>query len=289
MTGFGRAERKSGSFLVGVEIRSVNHRHAELRVKVPSTLSGLEDGLRQRLAAAVSRGRVDATVSVSGLDEVAPIEINHALIGAYLTAAGEVARKHGVNGDVPLQTLLSLPGAVSVRAADGALSAPQRQAVEESFEAALGELQKARAIEGKHLAADFAKRLKTIATHRAKIEKAAKGVTTRYAKKLQQRVEEIGGGKLVEPARLAQEIAILASRSDITEELVRLEGHLNQAATFLKAGGDAVGKRLDFLLQEMHREANTVNSKSEDLGISREALAIKAEVEKLREQVQNIE
>jgi len=289
MTGFGRGERRVGSLTVGVEIRSVNHRHAELRVKLPAALAAMEDPLRRRLAAAVTRGRVDATVSISGLEEPVPVEINHALVAAYLRAAGEVASRHSLGGTVSLESVLSLPGVVSLRAADGSIAPDQEQAVAAAFGAAVEDLQRARTSEGKHLAAEVERRLRGIEKHRLLIERRAKGAAGRYAKRLAARVAELMADRSVDPARLAQEVALLASRSDITEEIVRLQGHVKQALGAMKSSKEPVGRKLDFLLQEMHREANTVNAKSEDIEISRDALAIKAEVEKVREQVQNIE
>jgi len=289
MTGFGRGERRSGTFLVDVEVRSVNHRHAEVRVKVPPRLAPIEDSLRQKLGASITRGRVDATVNISGAEEVAPVEVNHSLIAGYLAAAGEITERHGLMGTVSLETILSLPGAVSLRAGNGSVTAEQQKAVEGAFEAAVAELQKARASEGKRLAADIAARLKLILKHRDAVERRARGLPGRYAKRLAERVEEIKKGLTVDPMRLAQEVALLASRSDITEELVRLQGHVEQALAYLSQAGEPVGKKLDFLLQEMHREANTINSKTEDLQISRDTIAIKAEIEKVREQAQNIE
>jgi len=290
MTGFGRSESKSGPMLVAVEIRCVNHRFADLRVRVPRNLASMEEPLRQRLAGAVTRGRADATVSISGQVSEAPVEVNHALIEAYLKAASEVGKRHKLAGEITLQSVLSLPGAVSVRGSDnGALSKSEERAVEKAFDKALKELTKARSREGKHLAADVGKRLALIQTHRAAIEERAGKSSTRYAKKLSERLSAIDDSPHIDPARLAQEVALLASRSDVTEELVRLDGHIRQAAVLLKGGKEPVGKRLDFLVQEMLREANTINSKSEELEISRSALAIKAEIEKIREQVQNIE
>ena len=289
MTGFGRGERRTGSFAVSVEIRSVNHRHAEFRVKVPPPLAGLEDDLRQRLSRALTRGRVDAQVTISGLDLRAPVEVDHALVAAYLEAASRIASRHGLEGAVSLESVLSLPGVVSLRNDPPALGDEHRSAVGAAFEAALAGLESARAAEGRHLASDLEKRLRAIERLRASIGRRARGMVPRCAKRLRARIAEIDGGRAVDPARLAQEVAILASRSDITEELVRLEGHVRQARQILKDPKEPAGKRLDFLLQEMHREANTINSKSEDLGISRDTLTIKAEVEKIREQVQNVE
>lgn len=289
MTGFGRAERRAGTFLVSVEIRSVNHRHAEIRVKVPPPLAALEDPLRQQLGAAVVRGRVDATVNVSGGGAEVPVEVNHTLVAAYLRAAAEVAERHGIEGHVPLERILALPGVISLRAETAELTPAQRAAIEAAFREAIGALQQARASEGRHLAADIVKRLRAVEKHRSAIVRIAKTLPSALARRLRARIAEIGEGRAVDPGRLAQEAAMLASRADITEELVRLQGHVEQAIGLLGATKEPAGKKLDFLLQEMHREANTINSKSEDLRISREALAIKAEIEKVREQAQNIE
>jgi uncharacterized protein (TIGR00255 family) len=217
------------------------------------------------------------------------VEVDHALIGAYLKASGEIASRHGLPGQVTLESVLALPGAVRLKDANGSISDDHRHTVEAAFDAAVEDLQKARAREGKHLVSDLEKRLRAIEKHRAAIGRRAKGLPGRYAKKLEARLAEIDGGRIVDPARLAQEVALLASRSDITEELVRLEGHVRQALAFMKDPAEPIGKKLDFLVQEMHRESNTINSKSEDLEISREALAIKAEIEKIREQAANLE
>jgi uncharacterized protein (TIGR00255 family) len=289
MTGFGRAERSAGSLRVGVEIRSLNHRHVEVRLKVPAALAALEEGLRKRLGAVVQRGRAEATVSLSGQDLAAPVEVNHSLIKGYLKAAGEVARRHNLAGEVTLETVLSLPGAVSLRTENGDISARERKAVEAAFDSAVKELDRSRVREGKHLAGDLSKRFRAVERHRSAIARRSKGAATRWARRLKERLEQIDGAQAVDPSRLAQEVAFLASRCDITEELVRLRGHLEEALALLRGGREPIGRKLDFLLQELHREANTINSKLEDLEVSRHALAIKAEIEKIREQAQNIE
>jgi len=147
----------------------------------------------------------------------------------------------------------------------------------------------ARAAEGKRLAADIVARLRRVRKHRDAIDRRAKGLPKRLAVKLRERVEELVRDATIDPMRLAQEVALLASRTDVTEELVRLAGHVDEALVTMRDSSEPAGKKLDFLLQEMHREANTINSKTEDLGVSRDTLAIKAEVEKIREQAQNIE
>lgn len=289
MTGFGRAERTRGTLRVGVEIRSVNHRHAEVRVKVPSPLAALEEDLRRRLGAAVRRGRAEATVTVSGLEISAPVEVNHALIRGYLQAARKVARTHKLAGAVTLESVLALPGAVTMKADGGELPPSGRNVIVAAFDAAVVEFERSRQREGSHLAGDLGKRLKVLERHRAALVRLSGDASTRWVKRLMARLEEMPRAVEVDPTRLAQEVAFLASRSDVTEELVRLQSHVAQARELLSGIGEPVGRKLDFLLQEMHREANTINSKSEDLDVSGHALAIKAEIEKIREQAQNIE
>ncbi len=288
MTGFGRSERRSGAVQVGVEIRCVNHRYAEARVRVPRVLASMEEALRQRLAAAVARGRAEASVSITGLRSRAPVEVNHSLLAAYLKAGTEIAARHGIPGSISLESLLALPGAVSLRNDDDPLSAAQRRLVEGTFDAAVREMRRARLREGRHLAADIRNRLRKIARFKAAIAARARKSVARWARRVKERASQIASVQ-VDPNRLAQEVALLASRSDITEELVRLAGHVKQAVALLGRPKEPVGKRLDFLLQEMHRETNTINSKAEDLEISRLALAVKGEIEKIREQVQNLE
>lgn len=289
MTGFGRAHRSAGALRIEVEIRSVNHRHAEVRLKLPPALGDLEEALRGRLAAAVRRGRAEASVVITGLQAAAPVEVNHGLIRGYLQAAEEVGRRHRLEGSVSLESVLALPGAVTVKTDEGALSPRQRKAVEGAFAAAVKQFERERTREGKHLLGDLVRRFKTVERHRSAVLARSRGAPGRWARRLRERLREIDEVSKVEPARLAQEVAFLASRGDITEELVRLEGHLEQAAKLLRQPAEPVGRRLDFLLQEMQREANTINAKSDDLRVSRHALAIKAELEKIREQAQNIE
>lgn len=289
MTGFGRAERNAGPLRVGVEIKSLNHRHAEVRLKLPPMLSAMEEPLRNRLRSAVQRGRAEATVTLSGFEMESPVEVNHALIRGYLQAAGDVRKRHRLDGSVGLEAVLSLPGAVTLRQSDTQLSPKQMKAVESAFDAAVKELEGSRLREGRHLAVDLGRRFKAVERHRAAVLSRAKGASARWSRRVKERLAELEEASRVDPGRLAQEIAFLATRSDITEELVRLEGHLDQAIKLLGQSAEPVGRRLDFLLQEMHREANTINSKSEDLNVSRHALSIKVELEKIREQAQNLE
>ena len=293
MTGFGRGEAGSGGFRVTVELRSVNHRFAEARVRVPSDLAGLEAPLQQRVLRKVARGRVDATVNVARDESSAALfEVNRAAVASSVRVARSLKEEFGLDGGLSVSTLLSLPEALRGRQGSSEPSADERKALYQAFDAALDAHDAMRSREGQIMARDLGRRVTLIRKLVRRIARKAPAVAARQADRLRERVEELMGKSgvraPVDPARLAQEAAILADRSDITEEIVRLEGHLEQIEGLLK-DSEPVGKRLDFLMQELNREANTINSKSGDLEIGQAAIEIKAEIEKLREQVQNVE
>ena len=292
MTGFGRGEASAGPFTASVEVRSVNHRFADVRVKVPSGLAGLEPVLQQRVQGRVHRGRLDVSVSVArAAGETPPLEINRDLVAAYVKAADTIRRDFGLTGEVTLQTVLALPDALSQRAAAAAPSGEEKEAVLAALDQAMTAHDAMRSEEGAILARDLRRRLESIGRLQRSLSERAPQMIPFYAKKLETRVRELAGpvGAAVDPARLAQEIALTAERSDITEELVRLAGYLEQVDRLLAQAGEPVGKKLDFIMQEMNREANTINSKAIDLSMCQDAIDVKAEVEKIREQVQNLE
>jgi uncharacterized protein (TIGR00255 family) len=217
-------------------------------------------------------------------------ELNRPLIAGYVTALREMQSEFDIAGELDINLLARLPGALQP-ARDG-LSEGMVEGIDKALAAALDELEQMRATEGEALRLEMSERIERIQTLVPTIEDAAAGLVDAYRARLQKRIGELlsRDGQLVEidPARLAQEVAYLSDRSDVSEEMVRLRSHLSQFRDALNSGGET-GKMLDFLLQELNREANTTLSKSTDLAIKEAALAIKAEVEKLREQVQNVE
>ncbi len=290
MTGFGRGEANDGEVRYEVELRGVNHRFLEVRVRMPQEVAAFEGALRNRVAAAVKRGRIDVTVNRAiSRQPKAVVTINREVISRYLEAATAIASEFQVPGALSLESLLALPGAVRVEVRKEEETETERNVLLAALDQALVLYEAGRSAEGERLGRDLGARLAAVGSELEVIAREAAGLTSEFAAKLRKRLAALLNGAPVDEGRLAQEVAYLADRSDITEEVVRLGAHLRAAREHLAAPEAPAGKPLDFLIQEMHREANTVGSKAESLAISQAALRIKAEVEKLREQVQNIE
>ncbi len=289
MTGFGRGATAGGNFSVAVDLKTVNNRFLDVHLRLGMELSSLEATVKRRIGSRLSRGRVDANIAFERTGEVA-YELNRPLIAGFITALRAMQQEFEIAGEPDINILARLPGAMQpVR--DG-IDEKMIAGVESAIDEALDELEQMRLREGEELAAEMRSRLDEIARHVPIIEEAASGLVDSYRARLQKRIGELvargGQGLELDPGRLAQEVAYLADRSDISEEIARLKSHLTQFRETLDGEGET-GKRLDFLLQELNREANTVLSKSTEMITKEAALAIKAEVEKLREQVQNVE
>ncbi|HEY0007009.1 MAG TPA: YicC/YloC family endoribonuclease, partial [Pyrinomonadaceae bacterium] len=254
-----------------------------------SELSSLEAQVKRRIGNRLSRGRVDASITFERTGEVA-YELNKPLITGFINALRAMQQEFEVTGEPDINVIARLPGVMQpIR--DG-LSDEMVAGVEQAIDEALAELEKMREVEGAALAAEMHARLDEISQHVPTIEAAAGSLVEAYRARLQKRIAELvardGQNIELDQGRLAQEVAYLADRSDISEEIARLKSHVGQFREALDSEGET-GKRLDFILQELNREANTVLSKSTDLTIKDAGLAIKAAVEKLREQVQNVE
>jgi uncharacterized protein (TIGR00255 family) len=289
MTGYGKAMVAGDDFSVSVDLKTVNNRFLDIHLRIGAELASLEPGIKKRITSRLTRGRVDVTIS---LDRTAQMvyELNRPLIAGYLNALKQLQQDFQIAGELDINVLARIPGALQ----------PARNGIDERIVSALGsavdqaldELERMREQEGEALKTELRDRVRKIESVVPTIESAAAGLAEAYRVRLQKRIGELlnRGGQVVEidPARLAQEVAYLADRSDVSEEMVRLRSHLTQFQEALDAPGET-GKMLDFLLQELNREANTTLSKSTDLVIKEAGLAIKAEVEKLREQVQNVE
>ncbi len=290
MTGFGRGSAAGEEFNVTVEIKTVNNRYLDIHFRLSQELAPLEMTIRKLISARLSRGRVDLNINYERTGSTT-YEINRQLIAGYVNALREIQTEFNLAGDVDVNTLARLPGALST--ARNGLDEQSTKGVEQAVNEALDDLEQMRASEGAALAEEMRIRVARIEAEVPIIEDAAEGLVDAYRARLQRRISELiarGGAQTVEldSGRLNQEVAYLADRSDISEELARLRSHLEQFRVTLGAEGE-VGKRFDFLLQELNREANTVLSKATEVSIKDAGLAIKAEVEKLREQVQNVE
>jgi len=296
MTGFAMARGEYQGWALRMSVKSVNHRFLDVKLRLPEGFDLYEAKLRQAVREKIQRGHVEVYVNLEP-SGAAPLQINQELARAFLHAAEELRRQTQGPSGVDVIALLRLPGVVM----GVAPAVPETQEEQERMgnalvaclTEALGKLVEMRRIEGRHLVEELRARLARIAGQAAQIRELAVKVQPAFHRRLETRLKELLSGTGLEPARIAQEAALLAERSDVSEELDRLRSHLTQFTQLLDGGGEA-GKKLDFLLQEMHREANTLLSKtpgaeSEGLAITGLALEIKAEIEKLREQVQNIE
>lgn len=289
MTGYGRGSTVGDDFSVSVDLKTVNNRFLDVHLRLGGDLSALEGIVKKRIGARLSRGRVDVTITFERTSQIA-YELNRPLIAGYVDALREIQREFGIPGELDLSVLARLPGALQP-ARDG-LSDKMISGIEGALDQALSELERMREQEGEALRQEMRERVDKIEALVPVIESAAAGLVETYRNRLHKRIGELLNkeSQLVEldPARVAQEVAYLADRSDVSEEMVRLRSHLSQFREALESSNET-GKMLDFLLQELNREANTTLSKSTELAIKEAALGIKAEVEKLREQVQNVE
>jgi uncharacterized protein (TIGR00255 family) len=290
MTGFGRGTAQGEGYSVGVELKTVNNRFLDVHLRAGPEVSPVEALVRRRIGERLSRGRVDVNISFERTSEVG-YELNRPLIAGFIQAMREMQREFGLKGEPDVNVLARLPGAM--QASRDSVPPEALQGIEVALSVALDELEAMREREGAALAAEMASRLDDIERNLPIIESLSGEQVENYRARVFKRISEMlarDGLEIVEldQGRLSQEVAYLADRSDITEETARLRSHVQQFRAALDETGD-VGKRLDFLLQEFNREANTVLSKSTDLAIKDSALAIKAAVEKLREQVQNVE
>jgi uncharacterized protein (TIGR00255 family) len=289
MTGFGRGSASGEEFTVSVEIKTVNNRYLDIHLRMSQELSPLEMDIRKRVGTRLARGRVDLNINFERTGATT-YEVNRPLIAGYVGAMREIQQQFKLAGDIDVSAVARLPGALAP-ARDG-LNESNTAGLDQALDEALDSLEVMRKNEGAALAEEMHLRLTNIEAQVPLIEAAAAGLADAYRQRLQKRIGELvdRSNQAIEldPGRLAQEVAYLADRSDITEELTRLRSHVEQFRAAIDAEGE-VGKRLDFLLQELNREANTVLSKSTEISIKDAGLAIKAEVEKLREQVQNVE
>ncbi|MGI8601595.1 MAG: YicC/YloC family endoribonuclease [Verrucomicrobiales bacterium] len=288
MTGFGRGELVSGGWRYGVEMSSVNRKQSEIVINLPRVWQELEGKLRQLIAERISRGRVQVSVTVERAGgSAASVRFDAELARGYLAALKKIERLLKRPVDIEATDLLRAPGVFAVEEIE--LGAPDVwPQVERTARKALEVLSKARRVEGAALKADLQHRLDALAGIRARIEKLAAGLVSRYRETLHRRLIDAGLTLALEDDRLLKEVALFAERCDISEELSRFASHLGQFGLALKSH-EAAGRTLDFLCQELHREMNTIGSKANDAAISHLVVAAKTEVEKLREQVQNVE
>ena len=288
MTGYGRAVETVNGREFTVELRSVNNRYLDCTVKLPRTLSFAEDAVKQAVKGAISRGKVDVFISMrsEGTQDV-KITLNTAMVEGYLGAMRQMSADYGVRDDISVSLLSRMPDVFTVEKPD----VDEEQLLSDLMSVvnkALASYDAMRTTEGKALENDLRSRGQTILELVAKVEAGSGQTVIDYRTRLENKLKEVLANTAIDESRILTEAAIFADKIAVDEETVRLRSHLDQLNNMLTTGG-AIGRKLDFLLQEMNRESNTIGSKGSDVNLARIVVEIKAELEKIREQTQNIE
>jgi uncharacterized protein (TIGR00255 family) len=287
MTGFGQGEATDETHTVSVEIRTVNHRFLDYAFKLPRVLNARERDIKERIRATLTRGRIYVTISVESETADSKIEINEPVLEKYFVLLKKFAETHEVGGVIDINTLVQLPDAVVVKENDNDIQTLWPLA-ETALDAAVAQCHQMRVAEGKALEKDLVVRVNLLERTVGVIAGLVPGVTKHHAEAFRQRIEQLVGDASVDEDRLTTELALMADRLDVTEELTRLKSHIAQFSETIETGGE-VSKKLTYLLQEVHREASTIGAKASDSEVIQHVVALKEETEKLREQVQNLE
>lgn len=288
MTGYGKSEQTIDSLNVTVEIKSVNHRYFEFSARVPREYGFLEEKLKKYCNSLITRGKVECYASVEDLEErEMEVNVNETLAAGYVKALKELSERFGLKDDISAVTLSRYPDVITLHKAS---EDEERiwNAVKTVAETAVSKFIEMRETEGSKLRGDILSRADYIIECVEFIEGRSPETVREYNEKLKQRMKELLGDAAVDEQRLLNEAAIYADKIAVDEETVRLRSHISQLREFMNSS-EAIGRKLDFLVQEINREANTIGSKAQDVDIAKKVIAIKAEVEKIREQVQNIE
>ncbi len=288
MTGYGREQNVVDGMNITVEIKSVNHRYFEFASKLPRNYGFLDEKLKSYFMGKITRGKAECYVSIESVEEPdVLVSVNEPLVKSYLEAFADIEKKFGLDNDISVSDIIRVPDALSVRkkAADEERIWCGVKAVADM---ALEKFLSMREAEGERLRADIDSRLDTILESVSFVEERSPETVKEYNEKLLARLNELLSGAGVDEQRILTEAAIFADKTAVAEETVRLRSHVEQMRAFLCAS-EAVGKKMDFLVQEMNREANTIGSKANDVQIARTVVDLKAEIEKIREQIQNIE
>lgn len=288
MTGYGRGDADHGGTKFSVELNSVNRKQSDIVINLPRDLAALEPRIRQAINEKISRGRMNVVVGLhQGANGAAALALDTALARSYHDAMLTLQKELSAPGEITIGTILQAPGVM--RSPEQSVDADKAwPTVERALTTALSELVKMREREGKHLAKDLIHRLKVVRQEIKGIRALYPDVVKKYRSALLERIQKAGLDLPVEDERLLKEVTIFADRSDVSEELTRLESHLAQFAHHLRKN-EPVGRILEFITQEIFRELNTLGAKSNDAGISQHVVACKSELEKIREQIQNLE
>ena len=287
MTGYGRAQKLIGSRDITVELKSVNHRYFEFSCRVPRSFGFLEEKLKSFVQQRVSRGKIDCYVGIVSDEEAGTVKVNRALASSYLAALRDLQTETGLEDDIRLSTLVRFSDLFTVEKNEADEDEVWNAVAEDAGEAA-ERFVAMRAAEGGRMKDDVLSRLEAVERLTAMVEEQSPKTVEDYRAKLYQKLSDVLADRSVDEGRVLTEAAVFAERIAVAEETVRLRSHIAQYREILSTGG-AVGRKLDFLTQELNREANTIGSKAQDLAVARAVVEIKSEIEKIREQIQNIE
>ena len=289
MTGFGRCEKADEKYRIAVEMKSVNHRYLDLGLKMPKKFNPFEAGIRAQLKDDISRGKVDIFITCEELAEsTGNLRYNEALAKEYMEAFARIRECFGMKEDIRVMDLARMPEVLILEQAEENEEALWKL-LSDALKGATEQFIAQRVREGEHLKDDLLAKLDDILSWVAFIEERSPETLARYQEKLEAKVKELlGESRTVDEARILTEVAMYADKICVDEETVRLRGHIKAMKEALTAGGN-IGRKLDFIAQEMNREANTILSKANDMEISQKAIDLKTEIEKIREQIQNIE
>ncbi len=288
MTGFGRAKNQINGFDVTVEIKSVNHRYFEFSLRIPRSYNFLEEKIKNFLSQKISRGKVEVSILIDDLNQNSTVvEINREYADAYIKALADLSKQYKIKNDLKASTLALNSEMFKVRRVaveDEVIEAAIMPVLEEAVENFIS----MRSVEGERLLKDVTSRTESILSKVEFVEARSPETVTAYKEKITQKIKEMLSDNTVDEQRVLTEVAIFADRVAVAEETVRLRSHIKQFNSLLLSD-EAVGRKLDFIVQEMNREANTIGSKAQDIEIAHTVVDIKSEIEKIREQIQNME
>ena len=287
MTGFGRGTYQGENFTIGVIISTVNHRFTDIQLRLPDELAGAEPSVRALVQNLCQRGRINVTVSLEQTHDIT-YELNRPMIRGYLAALDMMKKEFSISGEIDINMIASLPNVIQptgdVTGSEDALSSGLDAALKQALQSVVD----MRTVEGAGIAREMSQRLDVIEKNLSIIERDARAGVALARERLQKRIHDLTADVNIDEARLAQEVTLLAQRADVSEEISRLKSHIEQYRSLLSSE-EPGGRKLEFLLQEMNRESTTIQAKSSGLAISKAAIEIRTEIEKLREQIQNVE
>lgn len=287
MTGFGRGEFTQGTSTFSVDVRSVNHRYSDISVRMPRAMSVLEEKVREYVSERISRGKVDVYINYSTFGQNSQVKLDTNLAKAYMDSLFTLKEMFSIKDDISLSLLTRFPDIMTLETAEQDMD-ELWLILREALKAAFDSLVDMRRREGERLKNDLLEKLVNVKNIVGNIKEKSYSIVDEYKNKLYDRIKELTKDIPIDENRLLTEVAVFADKSSIDEEIVRLESHMEELRKALNFNG-SVGKKLDFIIQEMNREVNTIGSKITDLEILNNVITIKTEIEKIREQVQNIE